>query len=110
MKIGACGNRCDTCNIYIATENNDTKLLKSLAKQYTSKSLKLKAKHMACKGCHNDEGVHYKFCQECKIKQCVIDQNLTTCGECISYPCKMIEQFNANKIENQTLLAHIRSL
>lgn len=61
-----------------------------------------------CAGCLNSDLGKPEHCRKCKIKDCVMNQQLTYCFECSKYPCKQIKQleksyntcYNASLIEN----------
>ncbi len=61
-----------------------------------------------CTGClPGDEGKP-AHCRKCKIKDCVLEKNLTYCFECCSFPCKLIknleksynQRYNASLVQN----------
>lgn len=62
----------------------------------------------ACDGCLKSDEGKPKHCRKCRIKDCIIEKNISYCYECTSYPCKQIKaleksyntRYNASLIEN----------
>ena len=92
--IAPCGLYCGVCGILYATRENDLKFKEILAGFYSdklSKSEKLSAKDIHCKGCLSDEPFY--FCKECAIKDCVTKKGYAGCHECTDFPCTLIKEF-----------------
>jgi hypothetical protein len=46
-------------------------------------------KNMNCMGCRQEQ----KLVEDCPSRKCTISKNLTHCGECAEFPCKMLKDF-----------------
>jgi len=83
-KIGYCGNICDYCPLYIATESGDKDKLARVAILWHKVGVRpqiLPPEEMACHGCTPD-----KTCPFGIIK-CALEKNVNDCGGCPEYPC-----------------------
>jgi hypothetical protein len=47
-----------------------------------------------CEGCFAAGPSKPEHCQNCKIKDCLMDQDVVSCIECSSFPCELIEEFD----------------
>ncbi len=91
--LGVCGVDCSTCPAYIATMNDDNELRSKTAIEWSQGySVNLKPENIHCVGCVATEGVHFAHCNECDVRLCGLDKNLTSCGNCDDYPCDMLDK------------------
>lgn len=81
--IACCGLNCSACEARIATMANDNELRAKTAEkwkmQYNVKDLT--PEMINCTGCR-EEGAKLGHCGECKIRQCVINNDFKTCADC----------------------------
>ena len=91
--MAICGLDCGSCAAFIATKNNDNKLRKKTAKEWTERYRKgkrnrppVKPTDINCKGCLSD-GPIYLYCRQCKIRKCGFEKGITNCKECKDYKC-----------------------
>ena len=91
--IAMCGLDCSKCDAFIATQNNDDKLRKKTAKEWTERYRKgkrgrppVKPEDINCKSCLSD-GPIYLYCRQCKIRKCGLGKGLKNCKECKDYKC-----------------------
>ena len=91
--IAMCGLDCSQCDAFIATKNNDDKLRKKTAKEWTERYGKgdrdrppVKPEDINCKGCLSD-GPIYLYCSQCKIRKCGLEKGIENCKECRDYKC-----------------------
>jgi len=91
--IGYCGDDCELCPRYIATQSNDVEKLKEAAVLWKKAGLHdqiVPPEKMICNGCAALEQCHYN-----DIRECAKDKKISNCGKCNDYPCEKInEVFN----------------
>ncbi|NNK84195.1 MAG: DUF3795 domain-containing protein [Desulfobacterales bacterium] len=88
--IGYCGDDCELCPRYIATESNDREKLKEAAFLWKKVGLTdqiVTPEEMICNGCASLEKCHYN-----DIRECVRDKEISNCGKCNDYPCDKINE------------------
>jgi hypothetical protein len=96
--IAMCGLNCSSCAAFIATKNNDDKLIEKTAKEWTERYKEsnrnrppIKPEEINCRGCLSDGPVYF-YCQCCDIRKCGFDKGIKNCQECKDYRCeKLIE-------------------
>ena len=97
LKPGYCGDNCNYCPRYLATQSGDEELLKEVAVMWRMigwRNTIEPPKKIACHGCAT-----VKICG-LGIKDCVIEKGIDSCGKCLEYPCeKLIKIFESNKKE-----------
>ena len=81
--IAYCGLNCEKCEARIATLNNDDELRRKVAKLWSElNNVEITPEMINCVGCRVD-GVKTVYCESlCKIRQCAMKRNYTTCGSC----------------------------
>lgn len=82
-RIGYCGLDCETCDAFIATQNDDQALREKTAKQWAElNNAPILPAHINCEGCRAD-GVKTVYCESlCAIRQCALKKGVATCGDC----------------------------
>ena len=55
-----------------------------------------------CGGCRSNEGLSIKYRKYCKIYQCSNSKNLKICLECKEFPCKTLDFFKAERLEESS--------
>ena len=71
-----CCLKCDKCDAYIATKNNDDELRAKVAKQW-----KMKPEKINCEGCKSD-----KCLFNCSARVCAKEKKVITCAHCKDFP------------------------
>jgi hypothetical protein len=96
-KTGYCGDDCNYCPRYLATQSGDEKRLKEVAviwRMIGWRNTDELPEKIACHGCAT-----VKICG-LGIKDCVIEKGIDGCGKCGEYPCdKLLKIFENNKKE-----------
>ena len=99
--IAYCGLPCDTCPIYMATEEKDKSIRDSMRDSIrslcnTKYGMDLTKDEITdCDGCRAGTGRIFLRCSECEIRNCAIGKNLESCATCTEYPClKLARIFN----------------
>lgn len=83
-----CGLFCVACSAYIGT-HDDRKRLERLSVQFNRE-----IEDLECNGCRSDKRSFY--CREkCIMAKCAADKGIEFCYECVNYPCKELEEFQA---------------
>ena len=86
--IGLCGNNCEYCPRYIATQKGsraDLEKVKQLWVRLELRALDFPVKDMACYGCKPEIKCAYT-----ELRTCVSTKKYGNCGLCDEYPCKLI--------------------
>ncbi len=87
-KMGYCGDVCDYCPRYIATQSGSMDGLKEAAVLWHkagARSKVLPPEEMICHGCSRDKACQYG------VAQCASGKSLQHCGECSEYPCAVLK-------------------
>jgi hypothetical protein len=97
LKIGCCGDICEICPRYTATQSGDEKHLRKVATLWKIVGWwegKNSPKELTCYGCESLE-----IC-ELDIRGCVLEKKIENCGQCPEYPCtRLLDIFENNKKE-----------
>ena len=97
LKIGLCGDDCNYCPKYLATQSNDEARLKEVAAMWRMIGWVNPTDSPGDMTCHGCDIV--SICG-LGIKECVLEKGVENCGKCPDYPCeKMLEIFENNKRE-----------
>jgi hypothetical protein len=100
--LAYCGLDCGSCPLYISTVNNDNELraktFQEWSRAYGDILSKmgldaLKMEDMSCSGCKPD-GIRFKGCMSCSIRQCSREKDFSTCADCDNYEkCELLSDF-----------------
>ena len=99
--IGFCGLDCEKCQARIATKNNDDKLRKQVADEWSKlNGILITPEMINCDGCRVN-GVKTPFCDKlCTIQQCALKNGKETCGACsLLDTCDKVAMIIANNSE-----------
>jgi len=67
--VGACGGYCRGCTDYLAYINNDEKLKRKLAEEFSKQfNMDIKPEDIVCLGCHSS--IYRPWYASCSIRQC----------------------------------------
>ena len=87
-KIGKCGDDCEYCPRYTATQNNNAAELNRVKDLYVKLGLRdpdFPAEEMVCRGCQPENKCAYP-----ELAACLDSKAMDNCGCCPSYPCSLI--------------------
>ena len=87
LKLAFCGNDCNFCPRYVATQSGDIERLKEAAVMWNKvgwRDVVLPPEEIACHGCSSASWCRYA------IRKCVLDKGINNCGECHDYPCDIL--------------------
>ena len=81
--IAYCGLDCETCEAYIATQNDDDALRRKVAKLWSElNGVEITPEMINCDGCRVD-GRKTVYCDSlCPIRKCARSKDYSTCGDC----------------------------
>ena len=82
--IACCGLDCEYCDARRATVDNDDALRERTARKWSemNDAPQITAATIHCTGCRT-EGVKFAYCSDlCRIRKCVSEKGLSTCGDC----------------------------
>jgi hypothetical protein len=85
--IAFCGIVCTDCRTFIATQTNDSKLKKKVAKAWSTKKETLKPEDIDCDGCLPAGQRLFKFCEICEVRRCGLEKGVVNCADCREFPC-----------------------
>ena len=105
--IAYCGINCSECPAYIATQKDDYKEIKKVAKEWSIESMSFKPAEIYCDGC-TSEGKHFSWCGECPIRSCCQEKGYQNCAYCEDYACEKLEQIFQMAPDSKKRLDEIR--
>jgi hypothetical protein len=85
--IAFCGINCAACPAYLGTRDGDEELLARTAAEWSFGENKLTAEDMEWYSCLQEEKRLFKWCAQCKVKDCCREKNLPDCAHCDEYAC-----------------------
>ena len=89
LELAYCGDDCNLCPRYIATQNNSIEKLKEVAVLWKKAGWRenvVPPEDMVCHGCNTERKCIYD-----DIKKCALEKGIDNCGFCLDYPCGKIE-------------------
>ena len=87
LKIAYCGDDCNSCPRYVATQSQDTDGLKRSARLWHKVGWRdsvVAPEEMTCHGCPSVTWCRYG------TKDCAESKSVSNCAECEAYPCKRV--------------------
>lgn len=96
-QIAFCGNYCDKCPTYIATQSDDDEARKKVAVEWSKNfGFSLEHRDINCDGCQAKNGARlFGHCESCEARLCGIDRGVDNCGKCADYhSCDKIKQLH----------------
>jgi hypothetical protein len=85
--IAFCGIVCTNCRAFIATQTDDTKVKKEVAKAWSTEEEPLKPEDINCDGCLTTGRRLLGFCETCEVRRCGHERGVESCAYCHEYPC-----------------------
>ena len=86
--IGVCGDNCEYCPRYIATQNGSMSELEKVKELWVRLGLRpqvFPVEDMACHGCKPENNCAYT-----ELRACVSSKEHDNCGLCSEYPCDLV--------------------
>jgi len=87
QELGFCGDDCNCCPRYIATQSGDADRLKELAAIWKTLGWQdtiVPPEEMVCHGCASVNWCIYE------IRECALQKEVDNCGKCENYPCEKV--------------------
>lgn len=84
-----CGNDCESCPRYTATQSGDENSLREVAVLWKSVGWRanvVRADEIACHGCQSVD-----WCRH-GLRECAGEHGVLSCGHCREYPCSKVEE------------------
>lgn len=101
LKLGFCGNDCNICERYTATQSGSDEKLKEVAtlwKRLGYRDNIEPPEKIVCYGCSSAPWCRFG------IKECALQNGVSNCGQCSKYPCETIEtMFSWNLIHAERM-------
>jgi len=93
LLLAYCGLSCAQCPAYLATQNDDSELRIRTAKEWSSDEFTVTPEDLDCDGCSTTEGKLWSWCNQCTVRVCASERQVTTCAACPDYGCETLESF-----------------
>jgi len=84
--VAFCGLFCESCGVYIATQNNDISELQRIAVM-----MKTTVEEIRCNGCRSS--ILSPHCRDCEFRSCAKTKKYDNCEECSEFPCSSLQEF-----------------
>lgn len=110
--IAYCGLTCHKCPTFLATQANDDTKRIEIAKQWSTAYAKhkdLKPEEIYCDGCLAENGILFKSCRVCPIRECGMERDVVNCAHCDDYPCQKLEETFNIAPQSKKKLDNLRS-
>ncbi|MEA3475769.1 MAG: DUF3795 domain-containing protein [Candidatus Cloacimonadota bacterium] len=107
--IAFCGIICTECPAYLAIQKDNDNERKKVAEMW-SKQFKseIKPEDINCDGCLKKSGRLFGYCNECPIRKCAMERNISNCAYCDDYPCEELNKFHKFAPDAKATLETIR--
>ena len=89
LNLAPCGDDCNLCPRYIATQSGSEERLREVAllwQQVGWRDTIVPPAEMVCYGCEQASWCRYN------IRECALKRQINNCGECKDYPCEKIKK------------------
>ena len=106
MKTGYCGDDCNYCPRYLATQSGNKERFAEVAAMWRIigwRDTEEPPDKLACHGCTS-----VKICG-LGIRECVIAKGIDNCGECAEYPCEKLRDIFRNNRKEAAICKNIFS-
>jgi hypothetical protein len=101
LKLAFCGNDCNLCPRYIATQSSNVERLKEIAEIWKIagwRDVVVSPEEMVCHGCSSIDWCRYG------IRECALEKRVDNCGTCGDYPCeKVLTAFEMSELYAKNL-------
>jgi len=115
-KISYCGILCEGCPVLWATKETDESLKMKMKQEIANMSNDIygtnltAAKITDCDGCKTSNGKLFEGCTNCKIRNCCIEKQYSSCAYCENYACELLSDIFAESNDSKMRLDFIRSI
>jgi hypothetical protein len=114
MNTAYCGLFCDSCQIHLATFEQDKALQMKMRSEIAEKCNKLYGTTLQagdindCDGCRAESGKLFSGCLNCGIRKCAMARSIENCACCNDYVCDILEKHFILDPEARKRLEEIR--
>jgi len=89
-----CGLPCHECEAFLATKNSNDQKIKEVAQLWSKQqNTDYKPQDIECDGCRLKNARLHSYCKQCQVRKCALTKDITTCADCDSYICEILEDF-----------------
>lgn len=107
--IAFCGLICTECPAFLATQKDDDKERKKVAKMWSKQfKAEIKPEDINCDGCLSENGQLWSHCKVCEIRKCGEENDVKNCAYCDGYPCQKLSHFLDEVPDAKATLEEIR--
>jgi hypothetical protein len=109
--VAYCGLTCSECEAYIATQEDDSAALATVAAKWSEEygGPGFAAESVICDGCTTHGGRLCSHAPQCGIRTCAMERGVETCGHCADYACEMLDKLFLQGSEPRQTLDKIRA-
>ncbi|MEW6664283.1 MAG: DUF3795 domain-containing protein [Thermodesulfobacteriota bacterium] len=103
--IGICGDDCQVCPRYLATQNGSSEEFEKVKELYVRLSLRdpdFPPQDLACYGCNPENKCAYG-----ELRACACEKEVDNCGLCNGYPCGLILEAFKKSQKLHSLVARV---
>jgi hypothetical protein len=90
LKLGFCGDDCNVCPRYIATQSGDVEQLKKVAALWYGVGYRDKIvppEELICRGCFSTL-CNVAYLRD--LRECALEKGIENCGKCGNYLCEKV--------------------
>ncbi len=107
--IAYCGLTCSSCPAFLATQENNDKKRKEVAKMWSEMfKSDIKPEDINCDGCLSEGERIFNHCKVCEIRKCGRKREVKNCAHCEDYTCEKLGKFFEMAPEAKASLEEIR--
>ena len=113
--ISYCGMTCDSCQIYLATREEDDEKRGEMRVEIAQVCTNLYGSEFKpeditdCDGCLAEGKRLLSGCKNCQIRNCAKDKGVENCAHCGEYVCEKLEEFFKIERDAKKRLEEIRN-
>ena len=113
--LACCGLQCDTCPIFLATQETDKlkkqsmhEMIAQIFLQYYNIQM-LPEEVADCDGCYTTTGRIFPGCFKCEVRACARKRNLESCAFCEDFACTKLNEVFMMEPTTKIRLEEIRN-
>jgi hypothetical protein len=89
--VSYCGIVCSECPAYIATQKNCDTMRQEIAEKWSKMyNAEIKPEYVNCDGCISGSNRRIAYTNECAIRLCGIEKDVSNCAYCDEYACEKL--------------------
>ena len=92
--IAVCGIKCNECQAFLATQENDDLKRKEVAEKWSEEfQVAFKPRDINCDGCTSGKEHLFSHSHICEVRKCGREKQLKNCAYCTEYPCPKLNEW-----------------